>query len=103
MHMSLLPLIQFHDQQGQGVDFVLLMLTKLELELIITSLLILYNNAKNLELKVTAENRDKRVTVITKLQNSKNSKILLVKTTLIYQHYRSYLKKIQYIHFRRKV
>ena len=29
------------------------------LELLITSLLILYNNAKNLELKVTAENRDK--------------------------------------------
>ena len=29
MHMSLLPVIQFHDQQGQGVDFVLFVLTKL--------------------------------------------------------------------------
>ena len=58
---------------------------------------------KKLELKVTAENWDKRVTVITKLQKSKNTKILLVKTTLIYLHYRSYLKKIQYIHFIRKV
>ena len=27
--MSLLPVIQFHDQQGQGVDFVLFVLTKL--------------------------------------------------------------------------
>ena len=49
--------------------------------------------SKKLELKVTAENWDKRVTVITKLQKSKNTKILLVKTTLIYLHYRSYLKK----------